>query len=93
MYSTIHSPKEISTFECKNSYNMLTFRDENYNDITIFYNDRELILKAGSRKTSVKLSTLFQAMSDAYNAGEFYLEEVDAIVNGLEFDIEEIRGV
>lgn len=93
MYSTIHSPKEIFTYIGKEAYNMVGFRDKNFNDVSVYYEDRELTLKAGNIKKRIKLSTLFQALADAYNADEFYLEEVDEIVGGLQLDVEEIRGL
>jgi hypothetical protein len=59
--------------------------------IDMFVDEKDIVLKLGSTKTKVKFSTLLQAVADAFENGEFYLEESDDICYMLENERDQLR--
>ena len=80
---------EVSVSE-RDGYLILGFEDK-LSTIHIHNENQEVELKFGDIKKKVKLDVIVKAFVDAFNDGEFWIDEIDDYIRSLEYELEQAR--
>ncbi len=74
----------------KDGYMILVFEDK-LSRIHIHNENQEVELKFGDIKKKVKFDVIAKAFVDAFNDGEFWIDEIDDYIRSLEYELEQSR--